>query len=843
MLESVMEVAMRRTKSCLVFMWLGALLVSIPTVQASGLPVHTAHPRLLLTPSAMAKLLAKKNANAPSWQALKSQADTLATYKIFPYKYATRSEEPPNTIFYDYQGSGWFDAAFPLAFAYKMTGNAKYSNKLLALADEMIRAQTDPDNLPPKGLPPLEPDAYYPTRYLGPVLALIYDWCYDKLGATRKAKMVALMNAYFDDLRNSTAAYQVNIFPDGNYFPNHMVAVAYMGYASFGDNPRAQQMIDWARMRFDGTPSKLVPPNNKPKEYVTQVFNGGIQPYITLDGGPNLPGAPWRGGFDFQGWSYGTQTLSALIDYLLAVQSATGEDLLTPRVGWFQQMFRALKHGLMPDQFKIVPAGDWGSDYGAVIFRSLPVRLAAVLAGTADGPGAQHFAYVEIAAHSPYPDGFPDWAYQQTRQQAAWEEFFFGDPARPSAVLNLLPYHSGFNPNDPAANRAIPYFYLRSDWSANATWAFLHMGAAWYNDHQHNDAGNLIVTHGKDQLLVDASNWKGAAGSEGILGSSFDEVSGHAGAGNTLWFNDFGDFQRSADALNGSEYYAGGQGFWGKDEVIAAEQTPLYNFVRSNLTSAYNRGGDPADQATRRLAAFFRTVVYLRPADIFLVYDQVQAVNSTNPLGPYRKYLRWHFPNRPTLLADNLVQVDKGTSRLYLRTLLPNPALTTAVDESNNLDPCEDRVHPIPAGCVSYNASGNWDANSGTWRIEVKHPSNPLTIDFLTLLQPGANIRPAPTGTALTTQDNKMRGARIVQTIGATTEVNVVLVNQDITPPITPVTRTSYTFSGPRATHLLGGMTPNARYRVEFANSLVTVTSDATGPLVASAQGILRFQQ
>jgi len=147
-------------------------------VLAWGAPVISSHPRLLLTPAEKSRLLAKKNANDPSWQALKARADTLATYAIFPYKYDRRSEEPDNTIFYDYQGEGWFSATLPLALAYQMTGDTKYSDKLLQLADEMIRAQSDPENNPPNGLPPLQPDNYYPTRSLGPVLALIYDWCY-----------------------------------------------------------------------------------------------------------------------------------------------------------------------------------------------------------------------------------------------------------------------------------------------------------------------------------------------------------------------------------------------------------------------------------------------------------------------------------------------------------------------------------------------------------------------------------------------------------------------------------------------------------------------------------------
>jgi hypothetical protein len=717
----------------------------------------------------------------------------------------------------------------PPALTYRMTGDPKYSAKLLELADEMIAAQTRPANRPPNG--PLELDNYYPTRYLGPTIALIYDWCYDRLGASRRTKMVKLMNAYFDDLRAN--AYQVNDSPDGNYFPNHMVAVGFMGYASFADNPRAQAMIDWARIRLDGTPTSLVPPNDKPVEWVTEAFAGGVKPAIATDfNGPNIAGAPWKGGFDFQGWAYGTQTLNAVTDYLLAVRSATGEDLLTAHRDWYTQIFLALRHGLMPDRFKIVPSGDWGSNWGAVVNRSLPVRLAFVLAGTPTyGAGAHNFAYSEIPAHSPYPVDFPDYGYQAVDQQAPWEEFFFGDAKRASAAASLPAYYSGFDPRDPAKSRAIPYFYLRSDWSADATWAFLHMGAAWYNDHAHSDAGTLIITHGRDQLLVDASNWKWESGMrEGIYGSSFDETAGPASAANTLYFNDFGDFQRSDKA---EPSYCGGQGIWGKDDVIAAEQTSSYSFLRSNLVTAYNRSGDPADQKGRKLASYMRAVVYLRPVDLFLVYDQVAAVNSTNRLGQYRKLLRWHLPRRP-VVTSNLVSVDHGKSRLYLQTLLPPSPSIAVVDETANKDPCDgsDRT------CKTYSQVGI-DITSHTWRVEVSDRYNPLTMEFLTLLQPGAIARARMTGTVLASLDGKMRGARIEQPGGARTEVNIVLINRGLLPRA----RTSYKFSGAPATHTLGGMIANVRYRVSAANAMITVAEDASGTVTASAEGVLQFRR
>src|SRR5437899_1214738 len=89
-----------------------------------------------------------------------------------------------------------------------------------------------------------------------------------------------------------------------------------------------------------------------------------------------------------------------------------------------------------PNRFMIDPTGDWGGFQGAVISRGLPTRLAFILAGTADGPGAQHFAYSEIA-ESTIPN-------VEVSSAPEWVEFFFNVPARPSAELTLPPYYTVF---------------------------------------------------------------------------------------------------------------------------------------------------------------------------------------------------------------------------------------------------------------------------------------------------------------------------------------------------------------------------------------------------------------
>ncbi|HEY8686954.1 MAG TPA: hypothetical protein VIO57_15230, partial [Chloroflexota bacterium] len=399
-------------------------------------PVINPHPRLLLTDAEKSRLLAKKNANDVSWQALKARADTLATYTVYPYKFATSSDAPAGTIYYTYQGEGWYEATLPLAFAYQMTGDTQYSNKLIQLAQEMIRAQSDPDNNPPNGQPPIRLDSYYASRNVAAVLAFIYDYCYDQLSASLKSQMVTLMNDDYDDVSvNGYQAQNYSYAADGNYFGGHLYGVALMGYASLGDNPRAQEMIEWARIRFDGTQGPTLTPSKVPAAWRTQCFDGGMRPAVALDyNGPNITGSPFKGGFDFQAWSYGSEEYSRMIDYMLIVKSATGEDIVTPHIDWFSQILRAEKHALFPNRFMIDPTGDWGGFQGAVISRGLPTRLAFILAGTADGPGAQHFASSEIAV--------PTIPNVEVYSAPEWVEFFFDDPSRPSSELAFPPYYT-----------------------------------------------------------------------------------------------------------------------------------------------------------------------------------------------------------------------------------------------------------------------------------------------------------------------------------------------------------------------------------------------------------------
>ncbi|HYF03912.1 MAG TPA: T9SS type A sorting domain-containing protein [Patescibacteria group bacterium] len=805
------------------------VFVSAPfAAQSSGLPVREAHPRILLDSATKAKLIAKKNANHADWIALKNRADLLKNYTIQPYTYATRGNWYNNSIFYSYQGSTWYESTMQLALAWQISGDTNYCNKLLALADEMYRAEYDTvTNGPQRG--PFQVNVTYASRYVGTAVAIIYDWCYDRLGSTRRQRLVQLMNRYFDHLRLSQdyTTYEKLGPAGGNYFGGHFAASAYMGYATFYDNQRAQHMIDWARIRFDGTNSTTLTPGTAngdiPEDNRVMAFEGNYKSRVgRMYQSPGGSGAPFKGGFNYQGWSYGNNEFVRMIEYMLTVKTATGEDLISTYQHWFTDMLRAAKHALYPNKLNIDPVADWGGNQGAIVLRGLPSRLAYILAETTDSAAAQHFAYSDIGQNGNYGHYAPHVTIYQLLE---WEKFFFFDPTRTMAAGNYELYNSAFGPAYPqagATNGALPRFIQRNNWTTNATWIGAEMGASHYGDHMMHHAGHIYMTHGSDQLLISPSNWRGTAPGLGVIGSGVSYVV-HSSLKNTLFFDDYGVYSRDRTD------YSGGQGPYGTDRVIAAIQNNDLTYAKSDLTSAYYNLVWPrtwADTNNRSLDYFYRSFLYLRSPNLVIVYDQIQAKNSAHANGQYEKNIRWHFPVQPVVNGKS-VAVTHANSKLFLHTLLPQSNLRTkTVSLVNNPD-------------NKWGSSMNYAFNSPTWRIEVKDSTNPLTMPVLTVLQPGDNSLTEMTTSSITTNDSLMIGARIVS--GGIT--NYVLFNNRLGQVPMPITTTTYSITGNGTSmHTLCGVTPNAVYDVSIVNSVVTVSPNVVGAYTANAAGVLQFE-
>ncbi len=797
------------------------------TVSAiTGSAVIATHPRILLDSATKAILTAKKNANDAGWVALKAEADAYKNCPVHTFNYGLRNVWYSNTIFFSYEGDQWRAAAFSLAMAYQMTHDSAYAKKCLQLVDTMISAQNNPANQPPNGTSPAQCNYGYASRNVFPCIAIIYDWCYDFLTTARKTQMVGLMNTYFDSVRHAktNTFYQVSGPGSGNYFGGTLQGVGYMGYATAGDNSMAQTMIDWARQRFDGSWSQNLGIADRTGSSRKDAFDGWFNSWF---GGiyaapPNLIGAPLKGGFDFQGWSYGTEEFARQIDYMNTIKSATGEDVVSANASWIHDMYHCLRNAVLPWTVLTDPIGDYGGNQGAVTMPNVAARLAFTLKGTSDGPGAQYFAWTDLPQDHTwghYASGVI--AYDLEK----WEKFYLQDNSRTSTQQTITPYWSGQTVKYPAGgygNGATPYFTMRSDWTSNATWIGTHMGAAIFDDHSHFQAGHISMYRNRDNLLLSTLNWRSDATNLGVTGTSLG-YNTFSAAANTLFINDRGTYQ----STNTGMMTVGGQNYFGKNELIASEMLDSLTYIRSDLSSAYNNiaGGGLSDTLNRVVQKFYRNFLYLRTPNILAVYDYVKAKHAASG-AEFDKHIRWHSSSQPAVTGKN-VKITKGNSSLYIHTVLPANSTITTVDESSNNS---DNI---------YGAGYASSFNLGTWRTEVRDSLNPLKETYLSILQPGTANQTEMATSYVRTDDSTMEGARI----GASGAINYVLFNKDTIALQHVITGTSFTMQqNETATFTLGGMYPTGVYAVAMdANNKITIAQSSAGSIVADSAGVLTF--
>ena len=802
-------------------------------------PVIASHPRIMLNATVKAALLVKKNNNDADWLTTLADANKYLPGQVIPWN--TVSAADPQyygtaNIFYSYCGSSWQDATMALGLAHQLTktNNAganptAYSNKLLQLADVIIQAYaTYPPNA--SGGPNIfQYNSSYATRHVGKTIAVIYDWCYDELGATRKAALLNVMKNWFTYM--SSTPFSVNQLqdgPTGNYFAGQLICAGYMGYAIAGDDPLSQKMIDFARQRITGDQGSLNPNTQTSGEtaynYFTQSVKGGLpsgasQSYL----GPHTyVAAPQKDGIPNQGWSYGGETTQFLTDFIITIKTATGEDLLQTDVDlktFFAKTSTALVHATFPNHFQLDNSNDNGSFVGSVMSYALPLRLTALLEGTPEGANVEYF-YKNLVKPVNLLSG------NKGYPALNWEKFYYSK-TRASTVINFKPYYPATATNVYNAvpiNSGMHKFYMRKDWSAGSTWASVMMGIGTYDQHNHNHAGHFKIVRGDshdgdDHLLVGA-NEVSKSGGNGIDGPTNYSYSNSFS--NTLFVNDYNDYDTPYPNFANT---VGNQNSFGYDAPTNEEQNDNFSYFRADLTSAYLVSYSNPDTTKRTVRYYYRSFLYLRNSDIFVVYDKFMAKNSLNAAGQYKKHLRWHFLQPPVVSGSNIT-ATQDNSKLYIHTVLPATVDVVTVNENTNPD-------------NTFGSGYNYAFNTNTWRAEVNTTGNPLREDIVTVLQPGAKTTSVEmVTTALKTTQNNMEGS----IIKANGNDELVLFNNNIAKYPAPVTLASYPFTGPITTnHTLCGLAPGQNYIVAYSAGVVTVTKAAAGTQQASPSGVLTF--
>ncbi len=634
---------------------------------------------------------------------------------------------------YGYQGSDWQAMLEVLGIAYQVTGNRVYASKGIELVDYIA-------SLGVAGmLAPVAIDSGFPSRSAMYGLALGYDWLHDRLTAKQRAAVAEALNLWFDWFRR--AAFENDGPAYSNYFGGHVMGFGLAGFATEADNPRGPEIV----------------------AYIRDLFQTHVAPAFATGG--------FAGGYPVEGYAYGANHFQRLLYYMLAVETATGADIIS-RSGYPQVIARHLLYTLKPNNWQVSDEGAFPGDDTGVLPPSLPIVLSSLLAGTDEGRWMQHLSQNRAAA--PHAGRVAD----------PFVRFLFYDRARPAADYRLTQPTWFHSPGD-------QHLYRRSSWQPDAVWTSIAGGTTHWAGHQMRGAGHIAIQRGNDYLLVNSGQWKG---SSGVFGTpqAFDLRSWR---GNTLYVDDFGDY-----LFTGVDYL-GGQGSWGTSRVLAQDGGTDFGYMKADLTTAYSVG-DRKPWASRSVRYFHRNFLSMGNG-VVVVFDRTRFLEAN-----YVKKLYFHLnpAGGPPVISRDTASIRAGSSALFIRTLMPAaPVLAAAAD------PVSDA-----------------DTRTITYRLEVSDSVASTTFNALTVLVATASSTTSmPATVRLESTNGTMVGAMV--TDGSVQRV--ALFSADGAPQ-SGVRYTATCASNRASVHVLADLLPNTRYFIARNGvSIGTVATSSQGVL------------
>ena len=630
---------------------------------------------------------------------------------------------------YGYEGEGWQSALESLGLAYQITGRPAYASKGIALLS-YIASLGDAGMIAPEAI-----DAGFPSRTAVYGLAIGYDWFHDRLTADQKASVGRTINLWFDWYQR--AAFERGGPAYGNYFGGHVLGFGLAGLATDGENPRGREIARKMRDLF--------------QTRVEAAFRWGA----------------FEGGYPVESYAYGANHFQRLLAYMLAVCTATGENLFA-QTDYAQSIARALIYNVKPNGWQVSDEGDFPGDETGVLQPSLPILLSHVLVGRREGEWMQHLVqHLLVAPHGGQSDD-------------AVVRFLWFDRARPSADYGATEPTWFYSPGD-------VHLFRRSSWQPDAVWISFAGGAANWASHQMRAAGHVAIQRGGDALLVNAGQWKGTSGSSGMP-QVFDLRSWRA---NTLFADDVGDY-----LFKGVEY-VGGQGYWGVNRVLAHDGGPEFGYLKADLTTAYSVG-DRKPAEARSVQLFHRSALAIGNG-VVVLFDRMRFRKAH-----YIKKLYFHLnpAGGPPVVVGNTASIRAGGSALFLRTLLPDVPLLVAAGD------------PVSAT----------DQRPATYRLEVSDSVASATFDALHVLiaTPSSAIE-MPATLRLCSTDRAMVGAIVADG----NSQRIVLFASNGTPQA-GVTYAVHYRSPQIGTHVIVDLLANTRYRIarDGMDLGVTLASD-----------------
>jgi hypothetical protein len=599
------------------FHYTAGLLISLLLLMPGSVHAQVSHPRIWLDSTTLTRLKALKNANDPTWTAMKADADSYASKTVEAYSVSNCKD---GDICYTYEGFGWFSAIEPLALAYKITGNTTYSNQVKAIMNAMAAA----------GSAPCSVDSGYASRTAVVAFALGYDWIYDQLSSSDKTNFTAEVDACWTWVQANGYQWSSNQNPYGNYFGAHMLGYGLAALAVEGDDSNSASMQSAVLANFNSL--------------VFPAFTSGV----------------FSGGYAIESYNYGGNEFLRYLQYMKAMETAGKTDLFAMYISWGKTIIKNTIHEVRPDNFTITDEGSWTGALSQFVFPTFPYDMAGLMTGTTEG-------------------GWMLQLYNNWKNAPGLSAIPRGDYSITN--FDLFLYNTGQNPVDFKQTEPTYFFsaidnhtFTRTDWSSSAVMTTISGDIGNWADHQSHLGGHISITRGSDFLLINGGQWNGQGGIV-FWNSPFDSDDLYPNwQRNTLFYWDGG--AHCLGQGGNSEKYTGCQQFWPGPTLntIYHKESVGWAFQKMQLVKAYQD-----NNFVTSMTDYWRS--YVNISDISFVFDRVSAPStSTRNLYWHTPTLTTNTPPGIATsigISGTIASAVVGTSKLWIDTLLPaSPTIT-----------------------------------------------------------------------------------------------------------------------------------------------------------------------
>jgi hypothetical protein len=307
-------------------------------------------------------------------------------------------------------------------------------------------------------------DDGYAIRNLGPYTALAYDWLHDQMPEQLRARARGRWKAWLDWWR--VKGYRAHV-AGSNYHAGYVLSATLIAIAQAGDAKDGATL--W-------------------QDVVSTIWGKELAGALADDG--VLAGGDWP-----EGWQYGPL---AVAEYSLGARAMRGAGVEVPGVArWLAALMRHHVYALSPSDG--VYAGGDAEPEVAYLAPSV-LELDAIALGDAS-PDDKRWARGELS-----------------RLQLVDRDWLLYDALAAVGDKPVLPPRASWPTWYLAGNTGT--LYARTRWDDAAIWFVTSCHAAIETDHRHADAGNFVLSRGRDDAIVDPSPY----GSQSTLTSNAPTV-------------------------------------------------------------------------------------------------------------------------------------------------------------------------------------------------------------------------------------------------------------------------------------------------------------------------------